>query len=265
MSQLQAERAANERPVAVVTGAGRRLGNAIARYLAARGYRLALHAQQSLSEAESTARELAASGCEAIALAADLRDEHATRKLIADARSHFGRIDALVNNAAIWISKPLEHVRAADVREHFEINTQGTFLCCQVAGLAMVDQPSGGSIVNIGDWAIARPYLDHAAYFAAKGSIPTLTRTFAVELGTRNPRVRVNAIMPGPAMLPDAMMPDERRRVIQSTLAKRAGTSLDVAHAVLFLLENTFVTGICLPVDGGRTIFAGFDDPSWND
>jgi pteridine reductase len=108
--------------------------------------------------------------------------------------------------------------------------------------------------VNIGDWATARPYPDYAAYFLSKGSIPTLTRMFAVELASRNPRVRVNAILPGPVMLPDDLPALERERSIRGTLVKREGTPEHVADAVLFFLRNDFVTGACLPVDGGRSV-----------
>ncbi|MFP6667044.1 MAG: SDR family oxidoreductase, partial [Pirellulales bacterium] len=85
---------------------------------------------------------------------------------------------------------------------HFDVNTLGTFLCCQHVGLQMVSQDHGGAIVNIGDWAVTRPYGDYAAYFPSKGAIPALTRTFAVELARRNPHVRVNAVLPGPVALP---------------------------------------------------------------
>jgi pteridine reductase len=119
----------------------------------------------------------------------------------------------------------------------------------------MVKQPGGGCIVNFGDWAVERPYLDHAAYFASKGAIPTLTRTFAVELGTRNPRVRVNCVLPGPLMLPPDLAQGERQLAIDGTLAKREGSPENAAQAVLFFVENDYVTGTCLPVDGGRTIF----------
>jgi pteridine reductase len=249
----------SQRPVALVTGAGRRIGNALAVALAGKGYRVALHANRSRELAETTARKLSSQGSEAIVLSADLRDEAATRKMIVAAREHFGRIDALVNNAAIWEPKPLESTTAADVLRHFEINTLGTFVCCQEAGLIMVDQPQGGAIVNVGDWAMARPYRDYAAYFAAKGSIPTLTRTFAIELGLRNPRVRVNAILPGPVLLPETMSAAERQATIDATLLKREGSAGDVALAVLFLLESTFITGTCLPVDGGRSIYTPED------
>ena len=132
-----------------------------------------------------------------------------------------------------------------------------TFLAARRAGLAMVDQPEGGCIVNFGDWAEARPYTGYAAYFATKGAIPTLTRSLAVELGTRNPRVRVNAILPGPAMMPESVPEAERRAIVEATLARREGRPEDIARAVLYLVESEFVTGTCLVVDGGRTVFAG--------
>jgi pteridine reductase len=258
MSSTAQQRAA-DRPAALVTGAGRRVGNALARALAAHGYRVALHAGRSLAEAEATAGELNRAGGEAIAVQADLADEAAIRAMVASVHAAFGRIDALVNNAAIWQRKPLEDVRAADVREHFDINVLGTFVCCQAVGLVMVQQPTGGAIVNIGDWATDRPYPDYAAYFAAKGCIPTLTRTMAVELAQRNPRVRVNAILPGPVLFPADMSPQERDAIVRATLVQRPGTPEDVARAVMFLLDSTFVTGVCLPVDGGRSIYTPQD------
>jgi pteridine reductase len=156
----------------------------------------------------------------------------------------------------VWQRKRLEDVTAADVRLHFETNTLGTFLCAQHAGLAMVQQPEGGCIVNVGDWAEVRPYLNYAAYFPSKGAVTTLTRCLAVELGSRNPRVRVNCILPGPVLLPPDLPEEEKRQAIHATLVKREGSPRNIAQAVLSFLDNDFVTGVCLPVDGGRTIYA---------
>lgn len=246
-----------DRPVAIVTGAGApRVGNVVARRLAGLGYDLVVHANRSLDLAERTAAELRQQGRRAIALAADVRDEQAVGALVASTLAEFGRLDVLVNCAAIWESRALDDTTADDVRRHFEVNTLGTFLFCQHAGLQMVHQPTGGVIVNIGDWAIARPYLNYAAYFPSKGAIPTLTRDFAIELAHRNPRVRVNAVLPGPVMLPATLSLAEREAAIDQTLVKREGTPDHVAHAVQFLIENDFITGVCIPVDGGRTIHA---------
>jgi pteridine reductase len=249
---------AGDGPVALVTGSGAlRVGRSVAEMLASRGYRLALHANRAIEEARQAATGMSARGTEAIALAADLADEQSVRRLMESVYAHFGRIDALVNCAAVWVPKRLEEVTAADVERHFKINTLGTFLCCQEAGLRMVGQPAGGAIVNLGDWAIVRPYTGYAAYFPSKGAIPTLTRNFAVELAARNPRVRVNAVLPGPVMLPPELPEADRREAIAGTLLKREGSPQHVAHAVAFLLENDFITGICLPVDGGRSIHPG--------
>jgi pteridine reductase len=146
------------------------------------------------------------------------------------------------------------------MREEFDVNVLGTFLCCQRAGLIMTEQPEGGAIVTVGDWATVRPYPGYGAYLTSKGSIPTMTRMLAVELARRNPAVRVNCILPGPVLLPPDMPESERREAIAGTLVGREGRPEHIAHAVLFLVENDFVTGVCLPVDGGRTL-AGIEHP----
>jgi pteridine reductase len=243
--------------VALVTGSGkRRVGWHVAEALAGRGYALAIHYRSSEAEAAETVEGLRSRGVDAAPFQADLTNEASVHKLIARALERFGRLDVLVNCAAAWRSGKLEDVTASDVRRYFETNTLGTFLCCQQAGLAMVKQPSGGCLVNLGDWAVARPYVNYAAYFPSKGAIPTLTRALAVELGSRNPNVRVNAILPGPVLLPPDLPEEERRQAINATLVKREGHPEHIAQAVLFFLDNDFVTGVCLPVDGGRTIFA---------
>ncbi len=242
--------------VALVTGSGkRRVGAGVAQALARRGFAIAVHYHHSAAEAQQTAADLRQLGVEAEPFAADLAAEIAAKALIDAVLARFGRIDLLVNCAAIWERKPLEAVTAADVRRHFEINALGTFVCSQQAGLAMVKQPEGGLIVNFGDWAEARPYPDYAAYFPSKGAVNAMTRCLAVELGRRNPNVRVNAILPGPVLLPPSLTDEERLAAIAGTLVKREGTPEHVALAVLSFWDNDFITGACLPVDGGRTIY----------
>lgn len=240
--------------VALVTGGAQRVGAVVVRALAARGYSIAIHANRSLREAREMVAGLDALGIPGLAVTANLRDEGPVRALVHRVADHFGRIDAVVTCASIWNPTPLEDITAEDLRAHYDINCVGTFLVAQEAGAVMVRQESGGSIVTIGDWAIARPYLDYAAYFPSKGAIPALTRSLAVEFASRNPRIRVNCVLPGPVMLPADLEPEERAAAIAGTLVKREGSPEHVAHAVLFLLENDFVTGVCLPVDGGRTI-----------
>ena len=244
--------------VALVTGSGkRRIGRFVAEELAQRGYAMAIHYRSSEAESRELLSEHRGRGVESEVFAADLGNELAVQEMVAKIVARFGRIDVLVNCAAIWRSKSLEEVTAADVRESFDANTLGTFLVSQQVGLLMTRQTEGGSMVLVGDWAVARPYLDHAAYFVSKGSIPTITRCLAVELASRNPRVRVNCVLPGPVMLPDDFPPEARERVVAATLVKREGKPANVVQAVMHFIDNDFVTGTCLPVDGGRTIFAG--------
>lgn len=247
-----------DKKVAVVTGSGKkRVGAEVAAALAGRGFSIAVHYNTSESEAKDTAARLTSShGVEAFPVQADLTDESAVKRMVSATLDRFGRIDALVNCAAIWSSKRLEEVTADDVRANFDANLLGTFLTCQHVGLAMTKQPAGGCIVNVGDWAEARPYCDYAAYFPSKAAIPGLTRVFAVELGTRNPKVRVNAVLPGPVMLPPDISAEEREQSIAGTLVKREGSPKHIATAVLHFVDNDFVTGTCLPIDGGRTVFA---------
>lgn len=242
--------------VALVTGSGTpRVGRHVAEALAAAGYSLVIHYRTSAAEAQAAVEQFDRQGVAAIALQADLSDEAAVKSLVDATLARFGRIDALVTCAAIWPRKKLEEVTADDVRKNFEANTLSTFLCARQVGLAMVKQADGGSIVTLGDWAIERPYLDYAAYFVSKGAIPTLTRALAVELGTRNPQVRVNCILPGPVQLPDDLSAAERAESIAGTLVKREGSPRNIGQAVLHFLQNDFITGATLAVDGGRSVY----------
>jgi pteridine reductase len=241
--------------VALITGSGkRRVGNTVAEALAARGYAVGLHYNRSAEDARESVLQMRNVGTRAEAYQANVSKEDEVDRMFKQVENDFGRLDVLVTAAAIWQSKPLEEITADDVRRHFEINALGTFLCCRRAGLMMVKQPEGGSIVTIGDWAVQRPYPNYAAYFPSKGAIPAMTRTFAVELARRNPAVRVNCILPGPVMLPADLSEHEVKGAIAGTLLKRAGRPENIAHAAIFLVENDYVTGVCLPVDGGRTI-----------
>jgi pteridine reductase len=245
----------NKRKVALITGSGkRRVGNTIARALAARGYSVALHYRTSAEAAAQTVAELQAAGTDVAAFAADVTDEQAVARMFQQILERFGRLDALVTAAAVWEPRPIEEVTAADIRRQFDINALGTFLCCQQAGRIMVGQPDGGAIVTIGDSSCQRPNIDYAAYYISKGTLPTMTRMLAVELARQNPRVRVNCILPGPVTVPEDSSQPGVAGAIASTLVKQRGTPQSVADAAVFLIENDFLTGVCLPVDGGRSI-----------
>ena len=220
--------------VALVTGGERGVGGAVVRALASRGYAVAIHAHGSLSEARTLAEELSAAGVPSLAVTAHLRDEGPVRAMVQRVADHFGRIDAVVTCAAVRHAGRLEEVTADDLRTHFDINCVGTFVVAQEAGGFMLRQPDGGCIVALADSVSDHPSTDLAAYLPSQGAIPAMTRSLAAEFAARNPRVRVNCVLAGP-------------------LAQDDGGQSHVAHAVLFLLENEPVTGICLPLAGGRT------------
>jgi len=221
------------------------------------GYKIVIHANRSVEEGERLVETWNREGIESILISGPIDDETVVQEWIKQIYDRFGRLDAMVHAAAAWEPHSLETTTAKNVVDQVSINTLGTFLCAQHAGLAMVKQVTGGSIVLIGDWAISRPYRDFAAYFASKGSIPTLTRAFAVELGERNPKVRVNSVLPGPVKLVEGVSESTQTAILKQCLLHREGTADHVARAALFLAEHEFLTGVCLPVDGGRSIYSG--------
>jgi NAD(P)-dependent dehydrogenase (short-subunit alcohol dehydrogenase family) len=247
-----------EQPVALVTGSGAaRVGRAIAVELARQGCRIALHANTSVDQAHRVAKQLSDQyDVPSIVTTGALDQDEVPERLIGETVSAFGRLDILVNSAAIWKPTPIDQVTAAEMRRYFDVNTIASFMCARAAGAVMASQPNGGSIVNLGDWATVRPYLDHSAYFPSKGGIDVMTRCLAVELATRNAAIRVNCVKPGPVLLAEEVPDQQRRKLCESTLTGGIGTAEHIAHAVRFLCENTFINGVCLPVDGGRSIYS---------
>lgn len=245
-------------PVALVTGSGaERVGRIIAEELSRRGCHVALHANTSVSEAQSTAAGWKERfRRDAIVVTGSLEHDETCTRIVEQTHTRFGRLDILVNSAAIWGPTSFAKITGDEIRRYFQINAVASLLCAQAAARFMAEQAQGGAIVNVGDWATERPYLDHAAYFPSKGAVEVMTRSLAVELGTRHPRVRVNCVQPGPVMLRPDVDPETADSLAASTLAQRIGSAEDVAGAVAFLCENTFVTGVCLPVDGGRRVFS---------
>ncbi|MCA8982679.1 MAG: SDR family oxidoreductase [Planctomycetaceae bacterium] len=250
--------AAERNPVALITGGGRaRVGQAIAFDLARGGYQIALHYHGSLDEALRTQAAIREAGGTCELYQADLSSERETERMFEAVASRFEHLDVLVTTASIYEPRKLEEITSADLLRNFNVNTAATFWCARAAGLWMARQDSGGSIILFGDVAIELPYPDHAAYFISKGCLPTLTRVLAIELANRNPRVRVNCIQPGPVLFPPDAPEVERRQMVASTLVKQADCPAMVTLTVRFLIENTFITGACLPLDGGRNLQPG--------
>ena len=237
-------------PVALVTGAGRRVGARIARELHAAGMSVAVHCHRSREDAERLreAFEAARPGS-ATVVAADLLESGAAGEVVAAAEERWGRLDVLVNNASSFYPTPIGEVTEAEWRDLVGSNLAAPFFLAQAA--APLLRASRGCIVNIADVYGHRPLAGHPVYSAAKAGLVMLTRSLALELG---PEVRVNSISPGAVLWPENEDP-ERRRIIDAIALKRSGDPGDIARAALFLVRDApYVTGQDLAVDGGRLI-----------
>jgi len=237
-------------PVALVTGAGRRVGARIARELHAAGMSVAVHCHRSREDADRLreAFEAARPGS-ATVVAADLLESGAAEAVVAAAEERWGRLDVLVNNASSFYPTPIGEVTEAEWRDLVGSNLAAPFFLAQAA--APLLRAARGCIVNIADVYGHRPLAGHPVYSAAKAGLVMLTRALALELG---PEVRVNSVSPGAVLWPENEDP-ERRRIIDAIALKRSGDPGDIARAALFLVRDApYVTGQDLAVDGGRLI-----------
>ena len=238
----------NPAPVALITGAGVRLGTASARALAKKGVHLALHYRSSSAGVEALAAELRALGTSCEIFQADLQETATHAKLVEAVLGHFGRLDVLVNNAGIYESSPFEEVTLDDFERMVAVNLRAPFFIAQAAVPAL--RKSGGSIVNITDTDVKAPYGNFAHYFASKGGLEVLTSALAAELG---PEIRVNAIGPGTVAVPVGMSEQEGQALGAAVPLRRVGEPEDVAKAVVYLaFDAPYVTGQVIRVDGGR-------------
>lgn len=240
------------RPVALITGAARRLGAAIARRLHAAGYDLALHYRHSAADMAALVAELEGTRSgSAFALQADLAEYDRLPELVAHTVGRYGRLDALVNNASAFSPTPLGTITPADWDAQFLINARAPLVLAQAAVPHL--KAARGAIVNLVDIYAERPLRDHVVYCMSKAALVAATRALALELA---PEVRVNAIAPGAILWPEEGKAEAAKAALLArTPLARTGGEDDIADAVLWLLQGAgYTTGHVLPVEGGRLL-----------
>ena len=235
---------------ALVTGAGRRIGQAIAIGLAESGCDVAIHYHGSADGAETTAQAVRKAGRRAELLHADLSDAVAARALADQAAHVFKRLDVLVNSAAIMVRQPIETVTPESWDATLDLNLRATFFVSQ--GAVPHLRRAKGKIVNIADLAGLEPWPAYIPHSVSKAGVVMLTKTLARALA---PDIAVNAIAPGAVLMPDDWDEQSREHIRATSPLERLGSPADVVAAVRFLLAGTdYATGTVLVVDGGRFI-----------
>jgi len=235
--------------VALVTGAGRRVGRAIALALGARGMHVVVHFNGSRTGADETARLITDAGGQAIVEQADLTQVEAANELVDRAIAWRGALSALVNSAAIMLRTPVGETTTPDWDTMFALNVRAPYFLSQRAAPALA--ASQGAIVNIADLAAFESWPAYVPHGMTKAAVVQMTRAMARALA---PGVRVNAVAPGVVLLPEGWSEEEAEHLRSTTPLRRLGSPEDVAQVVLFLLEAQYVTGEVIRVDGGRHI-----------
>jgi 3-oxoacyl-[acyl-carrier protein] reductase len=246
MSNLQGK-------VAVVTGASKGIGAAIARQLAAAGAAVVVNYDSSRAGADKVVKEIAAAGGRALAVQASVAKEQDVKRLFDEAESHFGRVDVLVNNAGVYAFAPLEDVTEAEYRRQFDTNVLGTLLASREAARRI---KGPGSIINLSSVVSENPLPGSSVYSASKGAVDAITQTLAKELGARG--IRVNSIAPGPVRTEGFAQTgfegsEAGQHLVAGTPLGRLGEPGDIARVALFLAseESAWLTGERISASGG--------------
>jgi len=239
-----------ENKVALVTGAGVRIGQAVAVKLGQLGMRVIIHYHHSEKGAKQTIQKLPGKKSKHLTLQADLKDVTAIKELVSKAENQVGPVSVLVNNAAEFFPTPLFSTTEEEWDNLLALNLKAPFFLSQALGENM--KSSGeGKIINIVDVSAERPWKSFLPYCASKAALISMTKGLARAL---SPEVQVNGIAPGTVLTPPEHIEMDLTASVENSLLKRIGKAEDVVQALEYLLQSDFVTGSILPVDGGRAI-----------
>jgi pteridine reductase len=230
--------------VALITGSAKRVGREIAFELARRGALIAVHYRSSASEAKQVTSDTGA------IFQAELTNQNDVKRMFAQLEQKFGRLDILVNSASVFSPATADNATPEHWDEQMDTNAKAPFFLAQHAARLM-RRNGAGKIVNIADVAGEVIWPGYLPYSVSKAALIAVNRGLAKAYA---PEIQVNAIAPGPVLFPDDYTEEQKRSAIERTLLKRAGSPRDIANAVVFLVENDYITGEVIHVDGGRHI-----------
>ena len=236
--------------VALITGSSKRVGRETAVELARRGARIAIHYRSDEPGARETLRLVEEAGSTGELFHAELTDDVAVDRLFSDLETKMKALDILVNNASVFDPGTFEQSTPDLWKRQMDSNAMAPFFIAQRASRLMLRQPQG-KIVNLVDVAGETIWPGYLTYSVSKAALIAVNKGLAKALA---PRIQVNGIAPGPVLFPEYYTEDQKHFAIERTLLKRAGSAKDIVSAVIFLIENDYITGEVLHVDGGRHI-----------
>ncbi len=240
----------SDKPVAVVTGAARRVGREIALAMAARGLAVVVHHGTSTVEANVLVNRIRNEGGTAVAVSADLRDPRAAAMTVFDAAAELGEVTTLINSAAVFQNRALPWIDLYHCNVHLSVNLLAPIFLAQQF-IRQLGEGQRGHIINILDWRAQRPGGDHVVYTATKAALSSVTKSLAQQLA---PLIQVNGIAPGAILPPEDRTNWHEQRAITSIPLKRTGSPAALVEAINFLLDSSFITGEILNITGGEEL-----------
>lgn len=236
--------------VALITGSAKRIGREVALELARRGARIAIHYRSDEDEARDALRAVREAGTDGAVFQAELTDNDAIETMFAGIQTEFGGLDILVNSASVFSESTVDQTTSGQWDEQMDTNAKAPFFAAQHAARLMRAR-GHGKIVNIADVAGEAIWSGYFAYSVSKAALIAVNRGLAKACA---PQIQVNAIAPGPVLFPEYYTEEQKDWAIGRTLLKRAGSPQDIVRAVIFLIENDYITGELIHVDGGRHV-----------
>lgn len=243
-------RSSNDKPVAIVTGAARRVGREIALAMAERGLGVVIHHGTSTVEANVLVNRIRSQGGSAVAVSADLRDPRAAAMAVFEAAAELGEVTTLINSAAVFQNRALPWIDLYHCNVHLSVNLLAPIFLSQQF-IRQLGEGQRGHIINILDWRAQRPGPDHLVYTATKAALSSVTKSLALQLA---PLIQVNGLAPGAILPPEDRSNWHEQRAITSIPLKRTGSPKELVDAINFLLDSNFITGEILNVSGGEEL-----------